>query len=307
MLQETYITSSDKKDRLHVCSWMPAQETDLIVQITHGMAEHIGRYSEFAEYLNQHGIGVIGHDTLGHGKSVENSSQLGFFSTQDGDRWLVQDIYRVNCLIRKKYPGCRIVLLGHSMGSFVARSFLTMHSEKVEGAILLGTGNQSRMLLFAGALLNQVIRIARGNFYRSELMNYLMLDSNNRYFADDPCKSWLSCSEEEVLAYQTDALCGFRFTACGYRDFFRILKRLSVGKGTKRIGKRLPILLASGEDDPIGNFGKGVRAVYDGYQAAGIRDVSLHIYPGMRHELLHEREKERIFQEIYEWLKNHFD
>lgn len=308
-MKEKYIDSSSRRDRLHLYIWMPKDQPKpgLIVQMTHGMVEHMGRYEELAQYLNAHGIGAIGHDTLGHGKSAQTSSQFGFFAKKNGDRCLVTDVARVTAYIRKQYPDSHIVLLGHSMGSFVSRQYITQYGSKIDGAILMGTGDPGKLKVEFGLAVAGFTRVLRGDFYRSDLINYLMLDSNDHYFFEKECTSWLSSNQDEVDRYHGDEYCGFQFTVSAYLDFFRILMKLAQNKGTAKIPKRLPILLLSGRDDAIGEFGKGVTRVYDRYKRAGIHDVSMKLYPGMRHELLHETERKQVQEDILSWIEEHFE
>ena len=308
-MKEKYIDSSSRRDRLHLYIWMPKDQPKpgLIVQMTHGMVEHMGRYEELAQYLNAHGIGAIGHDTLGHGKSAQTSSQFGFFAKKNGDRCLVTDVARVTAYIRKQYPDSHIVLLGHSMGSFVSRQYLTQYGSKIDGAILMGTGDPGKIKVAFGLAVAGFTRVLRGDFYRSDLINYLMLDSNDHYFFEKECTSWLSSNQDEVDRYHGDEYCGFQFTVSAYLDFFRILMKLAQNKGTTKIPKRLPILLLSGKDDAIGECGKGVTRVYDRYKKAGIHDVSMKLYPGMRHELLHETERKQVLEDILSWIEEHFE
>ena len=151
-MKEKYIDSSSRRDRLHLYIWMPKDQPKpgLIIQMTHGMVEHMGRYEELAQYLNAHGIGAIGHDTLGHGKSDPTSSQIGFYAKKNGDRCLVTDVARVTAYIRKQYPDSHIVLLGHSMGSFVSRQYITQYGSKIDGAILMGTGDPGKLKVAFG-------------------------------------------------------------------------------------------------------------------------------------------------------------
>ena len=305
-MREKYIDSSSRRDRLHLCIWMLDTTPQIIVQLTHGMVEHMGRYEELALYLNDHGIGVIGHDTLGHGKSAPASSQLGFFAKKNGDRCLVADVARVTAYIRKQYPGSRIVLIGHSMGSFVSRQYLTQYGAGIDGAILMGTGDPGRLKVAFAMAVTGFLRVLRGDFYRSSLINYLILDSNDHYFFDRECTSWLNSDQKEADRYHEDEYCGFQFTVSAYLDFFRILMRLAKNKETAKIPKCLPILFLSGKDDAIGEFTKGVRRVADRYKRAGIRDVSVKFYPGMRHEILHEPDRKQVQEDILDWIRAHF-
>ena len=205
-MKEKYIDSSSRRDRLHLYIWMPKDQPrpGVIVQMTHGMVEHMGRYEELAHYLNDHGIGAIGHDTLGHGKSAPTSSQFGFFAKKNGDRCLIADVARVTSYIRKQYPGSHIILLGHSMGSFVSRQYLTQYGSKIDGAILMGTGAPGMLKVAFGLSVARFLRVLRGDFYRSSLVNYLMLDSNDHYFFEKECTSWLNSNQEEVDRYYND-------------------------------------------------------------------------------------------------------
>ena len=171
----------------------------------------------------------------------------------------------------------------------------------------MGTGDPGKLKVAFGLAVAGFTRVLRGDFYRSDLINYLMLDSNDHYFFEKECTSWLSSNQDEVDRYHGDEYCGFQFTASAYLDFFRILMKLAQNKGTAKIPKRLPILLLSGRDDAIGEFGKGVTRVYDRYKKAGIHDVSMKLYPGMRHELLHETERKQVQEDILSWIEEHFE
>ena len=303
--REYYIDSTDQQDRLRVISWMPdtGQDPELIVLFVHGMAEYIDRYREFALFLCEKGIGAAGHDHLGHGKSVTTAAHLGYFTEKDGDRCLVDDAEAVRAFFAERHPGSRFIMLGHSMGSFVTREYLREYGKNLAGAILMGTGEPGTAAAVFGQSLATAFRVARGKFYRSKMMNNLVLDSNYRYFTSEKAKSWLTTDDAEARKYQDDKLCGFSFTAGAYQDFFRLIRKISAKNEAAAVPKGLPVLFISGEDDPVGNFGKGVRKVFQKYKDAGHKQVSLRLFRGMRHEILHETNRALVFDELLEWIQ----
>ena len=309
MEREFSIDSTNQMNRLHGYVWMPDRDPEpgLIVLLAHGMVEHIERYREFAEVLNGHGIGAVGFDCLGHGKSVTSSAQLGYFAAKDGDKCLVNDLEEVRKMFKKRYPQSRFILMGHSMGSFVSRDYTVKYGKNIDGLILMGAGEPGYAAAALGICLSSLICMVKGSFYRSKFLNNLVIGQYDRYFASEEVKSWLSTDAEEVKKYEEDKLCGFLFTASAYRDFFRIIKRLSPAKEGEKIPKNLPILFVSGEDDPVGNFGKGVRKVSQKYKNAGAKHVSLRLFRGMRHELLHETNRRIVYDELLEWLDKRVD
>ena len=303
--KELFIDSTDQQNRLRVLTWMPENtaEPPVIVQICHGMVEHIERYREFAAFLCNNGIGAAGHDQLGHGKTVISAAHLGYFAEKNGDRCIVDDVEEVRKTLKKRFPNSRIILLGHSMGSFVARAYVREYGKNLSGLILMGSGEPGCAAAILGQVLSTVVRVTRGSFYRSRLLNRLVLDSNSRYFTGEKVKSWLSTDEKEVQKYKEDKLCGFFFTASAYQDFFRLIRQLSDNREAQAVPKTLPVLFISGEDDPVGSFGKGVRKVYNKYKEAGIKKTSLRLFRGMRHEVLHETGRDLVYQELLEWIE----
>lgn len=303
--RERYLTSATKVDRIYVKLWLPDREPEAIVQIAHGMIEHIGRYEEFAAFLCSHGIAVAGNDHLGHGRSASGSSSYGYFAKRNGKEAVLSDMRLVTRFLAKQYPKCRIFLLGHSMGSFFSRRYITRYDRPLSGLILSGTGYYSIPEAAAGKFLASVLSVARGEFYRSRLLHKLTVGGFSRYFADSECKSWVTGDAELAKRYDEDPLCSFQFTVSAYWDLFGLLLELAEKKGFKRIPKNLPILLVSGEDDPVGNFGKGVKRVYRDFVRSGVKDVQLTLYPGDRHEVLNETNRAQVYEDILNWIWGH--
>ena len=301
--EHCFIPSGDGKTKLHVNLWEPdGGEIRAVLQLVHGMAEHIERYHEFAAYLTAHKIAVIGHDHLGHGQSIADKQDLGFFAEKGGHRIALEDIYRVTCFGKERFADKPWFILGHSMGSFMVRNYLTDHSDELSGAIVMGTGQIPAALANAGKMVAGVIKAIKGDHYRSGLLLAMSTGGYNKVF--EPAKTsadWLSRNEENCDRYVADELCGFTFTTAAYRDFFTVLTELAAGKGYDRIRRDLPILLNAGEKDPVGGA-KAVPKVYDQYKAMGMKDVALQLYPEDRHEILNELDREKVYDDILVWM-----
>ncbi len=305
--EEFYTESGSQGKMLHCIRWEPEDgNVKAVVQIVHGMVEYVDRYDEFASYLAENGYGVIGHDHLGHGKTAASEDELGYFSDENGARHVIGDLYRLTCRARRLWPGVPLFILGHSMGSYFTRRYLTRYSRKVEGAVIMGTGFQGRLTAGFGKLLSGLICRVKGRRYRSPLLYRLTLGGNNRRIkALRTENDWLSKNEASVDAYNQDPFCTFVFTAGAYRDFFIILSDLAKKKDFERMNRSLPVLFVSGEEDPVGNYGKGVRTCFRQFRDLGFSDVSMKLYPGDRHEILNELDRAVVFDDIHAWLDQH--
>lgn len=306
MKSDLYFTSSSNKNKIHLAIWKPDGDPKAILQISHGMAEYIDRYGDFARFLNTHGILVAGNDHLGHGGSVKSKDEYGYFSENDGNDCLIEDLHHVTQMVKEDYPGVPYFLLGHSMGSFYCRQYICKYGKELDGAIVMGTAFQPRTAATAGKALCRIISLFKGWHYRSSLINYMVLGSNNKAF--EPARTpndWLSRDKENVDKYNADEKCGFVFTLNGFYSMFQGLTRLCDDDLIKKVPVNLPILVTSGENDPVGNFGKGVTAVYEQYKKLGIKDLTLKLYPNARHEILNETNKEEVYDDILRWLEEH--
>lgn len=303
---EFFIPSSDGRSRIHCVCWEP-EKAVAALQIAHGMVEHILRYEEFARYLTEQGVAVIGHDHLGHGMSSDEE-HFGYFAKEKGDMFVLKDMARVQRVMKKRYPDVPYFMMGHSMGSFFLRRYLANYGDRIDGAIVMGTGNPPLPLILAGSTLAKIIGNIRGEQYRSRLMREMVLGSYNRAFRPNRTSSdWLSRDEAMVDQYEKDPFCTFLFTCSAYRDFFHLLSEVKKRRYVRKIPKELPIFLISGEADPVGSFGKGVRQVYRQLKRCRIKDVYLYLYPEARHEILNETNREEVFQDIWDWLNMHIE
>ena len=305
MRREFYYPSLDKKTQIHAVVWKPAGEIRGILQICHGMVEYIGRYEEFAEYLAQKGYVVAGNDHLGHGASVSGPEEYGHFP-KDGNRCLIGDIHKLRKILEKKYPGRPYYMLGHSMGSYLLREYLLYKGNGLAGAIIMGTGQEPRIKLDAGQAVCRMIVAVKGWHYRSRLVNALCFGGYNRHFRKGQGKStWLTSDEEICQRYARDPLCSFVFTLRAYEQLMQIIKILERPGSEQRIPKDLPLLVVSGAEDPVGGFGKNVKKAVRRYQKAGIADIECFLYPEDRHEVLNERDRDKIYEDLYRWIEKH--
>lgn len=301
-MKEFQLSSSDGL-MLHGKHWLPAEPSKGIVQIAHGMAEHIDRYDSFARYLTQNGYEVYGHNHRGHGKTAGNEANLGYLAPTGGWDLMVDDFIEVTRMIQESAPDKKLFLLGHSMGSFVVRDALRRGTLAFDGAIIMGSSWQSPVKVKAGQLTARIIRAASGAKARSKLMD-IMLFGNYCNRISDPQSSfdWLSRDPEMVRKYVDDPYCGFICTAGFYSDLMDGLSRVMKTKGLEGLNKSLPVLLMSGDGDPVGQYGAGLYRLRDNYLKTGLYDVRLKLYKGGRHELLNEMNRTVVFEDILDWL-----
>lgn len=293
---------------LNVMVCLPEGRPRAVLQMTHGMVEYIGRYEELALWLAERGIASVGHDHLGHGGSVNSKEDYGYFGRPDGNRLVLDDLYGVTRWA-KALPECSGLpwfLLGHSMGSFYARQYLCEHGDELEGAILMGTGWQPRAAVVGGRVLCHLLAAFKGWHYRSQLVDKMAFGSYNRSF--EPARTpndWLNRDPAEVDRYRAEERCSFRFTLNGYDSMFAGLARLCDKELLARVPKDLPVLFLSGDDDPVGDKGRGVRKAARSLQEAGVRQVEVKLYPGARHELLLELNRQEVFADIGKFIETH--
>ncbi len=299
MAENFRIPSCSGTDELNCFRWMPSSEPVASLQIVHGMTEHILRYSGFAEFLASMGIAMYGHDHMGHGGT---SDEKGFFADKDGGRVLIEDAWRVTSRMLEDLPGIPHAIMGHSMGSFVVRRYLTIHGKEVDGAIIMGTGQQSPVSVSAALAIAKTLCLLRGTHYVSRKLNDMVLGSYDKHFEGPDLPSrWLSSNPDTLRAYSEDPLCGFPFTVSAYRDLFTMIRDLGRRKGFDNLPSDLPVLMVSGADDPVGDFGKGVERAADGLRSSGL-DPKVILYDGMRHEILNEIGSGRVYEDIRSWI-----
>lgn len=301
--KEAGIKATDGKNTLHTEIYIPeGREAVGIVQIAHGMIDYVGRYKLLADYLSERGFILAGADHIGHGDTAACSEDLGYFAERDGYKLVVDDVKRVNEYLKENYPGLPIVLLGHSMGSFVARLYSVKYPDSIDGLIIHGTAGKNPVLPF-GILLTKIIKAFRGQRHRSAFVRSLAEGGYNKSFDKSEGEgAWLTRDGAMVADRPSNPKTNFTFTVSGYIDLFRMLGECSTKAWFSAFPKQLPTLVISGEDDPVGDFGKGVRFVHKGLADAGVTDLELKLYEGARHELFNEINREEVFADVFAWV-----
>ena len=302
------VPSKDGIHKLNVVIWKPQDNNKIkaVLQISHGMIEFIERYDEFATYLVQNGYAVVGHDHLGHGSTVSNQEKWGYFVEKEASKTVVEDVYRVTCKAKETFPGTKLILLGHSMGSFIARRYLMTYGKELAAAIIMGTGSQPKLTLFAGKLVIKIWKLIYGDKHRSKFIEKVMFGTYNKRFSDNSMgKEWLTKDEEIRKWYCNEPGCSFLFTLNGYQMILETLGFIQRQTNIDKIPKNLPIYIVAGKDDPVGNYGKGVEHVYNVYKRTGIKDISIRLFENDRHEILNETDRLMVYKDILTWLDQH--
>ena len=306
-LSEFTFLSSDGKTQLHGMLWEPeGVAVRAVLQICHGVAEHIARYDGFARALNEQGIVVAGHDHLGHGKSLPEGGTPVYFG--DGNTWntVVDDIYVLHQRLKQRYPDVPLCIMGHSMGSFLTRTYLIRYPGTVKAAVIMGTGWQPQAAITGGLALANAIAAVSGENATSELVTELAFGSYNKLFAPNRTKvDWLSADESNVDDYIADPLCGQKTSIGLFYEMLGGIRFISTPKNIASMNRNTPILFISGDKDPVGEMGKGVRRAYEAFRRAGVRDVELKLYKGLRHEILNEDCRAVVYNDLWSWIEKH--
>jgi len=293
--------SSDQQHQLHYCVWTPAGNPLAVIQICHGMNETIERYEELADTLTQRGFVVCGHDMLGHGMACADEDR-GFFGSSDGKDHLIQDVEEMRLVMRKKYRALPYILLGHSMGSFICRAYVTRYPDGADGLILAGTSGSVKILKNGLRILKLLIAL-KGERYRSKWVHDVQTKGyNDRFKAENDPYSWLSKDAEDRARFSRDEHNAFIFTLRGYQDMLSILQEVSAEDWAGEYPKNLPVLLLTGKDDPVGDYGAGVQEVCDRLEDAYVSEISLRLYDNCRHELFHEPEMPQVVEDMTQWI-----
>lgn len=300
--KEFYFPSSDGLTPIHAVEWQVENPIG-VLQISHGVSEYALRYEPFAQYMNSKGFVVVANDHIGHGLSLADGAAPLYFGRHDGWQHVVDDVYTLRDMTGKKYPELPYFLLGHSMGSFIARTYLIRYPGTLSGAIIMGTGQQSPALILGGRAFAKIEGRRIGFDRFSPAVDQLAFGAYNKKFAPNRTPfDWLSVNEENVDAYIADPLCGDASVGL----FFDMLGGIGfVGKqsNVNTMNVNTPILFTAGDQDPVGDMGNGVKKAYASFQKAGVRDVSLKLYPGLRHEILNESRREEVYDDLWKWIE----
>ena len=295
-------TSSNGITPVSYYIYEPKTEAKALVQIVHGMSEFIERYESFIDFLCANSIAVCGNDHIGHGASVVTEDDYGFFYTGNGWRNMVSDAYTMSVIGRKHFPGLPYVMLGHSMGSFVARACITKFGKQMSGVILSGTGCGIPFTTAQLALVESVMK-AKGSRYRSEAINAVAFAGYTSHIENPRTQmDWLTRDKDIILKYLTDKRCITMFTVNGFDNLTKLYSYVNKDEWYDSVDKTLPILLVSGSEDPVGNYGEGVKRVYN-MLLKNKCSARLKLYEGGRHEMLNEINRAEVYADVLEWLK----
>ena len=307
-IRDFYFPSTNGKNKILARICTPDKPPKAVVQIAHGIAEHISRYDPFMFFLAENGYVAVGNDHLGHGLSAENEDGLGIFDTQNGWTYAVDDMKALRDQVRQEFHDIPYIFFGHSMGSFLTRTYLIRYPDQYDAAILSGTGQQSPALINAGFFAANLLTLLRGPGADGKLLNDMAFGSYCKKI-DNPRTpvDWLSTNEENVDRYIADPLCGFVAKCSMYRDMMGGLKFLTKQSNIDKMNKDAPIYFMSGAEDPVGDYGAGVEKAYRAFCDAGLHDVTMKLYPGGRHEMLNETNREEVMQDILAWLDQRVD
>lgn len=272
-----------------------------VVQISHGMAEYSNRYSRFAFELCKAGYAVFISDHVGHGSSIENKEMLGFFGEEKGEETFIDDLKSLTDIAKSEYPNLPFFMLGHGMGSLIARKYTAKYGYLLDGVIYSGTSGENPALGVGIMLANAMIK-QNGPMHRSEVLDTIAFGAYNRKTKKRTDYDWGSRDEAEIDKYMADDLCGYKYTVSGMKVLFTTLKQVTTRRWYNTVPLSMPIFLISGSMDPVGDYSKGVKEVYKMLKKTGHKNVSMKIYEGARHEILNETNRDEVYTDIIEWL-----
>ena len=303
--EEFYYESSTGKNTIHAIKCVPEGEVRGVVQIAHGIAEHINRYEDFMRFLADNGLVCVGNDHLGHGKSIREDSEQGIFAEKDGWNFVLKDMLKLHDMTHEEYPDVKYIMFGHSMGSFLTRNYIINYPDSYDLAILSGTGHQSPLLIFGGCTISDLLSSKNGVASDGQKLEEIAFGSYCSKIENPRTPfDWLSVCEENVDKYIADPLCGFVAKTGLYRDMMHGIKFITKKKNIAKMNPDKPIYFMSGDADPVGDYGEGVKKAYKAFCNAGLKDVMIRLYPGGRHEMLNETNKEQVYQDILNWINS---
>lgn len=298
-----YSFTSKDGTSIYAAKWETAKPK-AVVQIIHGMAEHIERYDEFAKYLNTRGFVVAGEDHRGHGKTAGSLENTGYFADSDGWNKVAADNVQLGNSLREEYPGIPFYLLGHSMGSFLSRKIIADNPEGIDKVILSGSGDFSGGQITMLSLIAALQKLFLGGHAKAKLLDKLSFSSMNNQF--NPGRTgfeWLSRDEAKVDQYIADPYCGFVVSVQFYIDFASGIKYLMKDEHLKKTPENMPILFFSGEKDPVGGNTKLISGVHKRYIATGHTKAELMFNKGGHHESLNETNREDVYKIFADWFE----
>ncbi len=306
-MKEFQFTSADGL-LLQGTHWTSKKPAKAVIQISHGMAEHIGRYDSFARYMTEHGYHVFGHSHRGHGKTAKNEEYLGYLAKSGGWELLVDDLLEATKMIKDNMADLPVILMGHSMGSFAARNALRKQAQLYDAAIIMGSAWQNNVSIVMANLIAQIVKNLTGEFNRSNFLDSMLFGNYNDDIVNSHTKfDWLSRDREMVKKYIDDPYCGYVCTTSFYCDLINAVSKVMRKNGLDLIPPQFPILITSGDKDPVGAYGKGVQKLANNYKMNGKNNVTVQLYKDGRHELLNEMNRMVVFEDLLAWMNSNID
>lgn len=289
---------------IYGCEYAPDNDdVSAVVVLHHGMAEHQGRYRDFIEYLVSRGYAVFMHDMANHGKSNQNFSETGYFGLKDGWKNLVRDLNTNFEKAKSAYPDKKMIVMGHSMGSFIVRCFTAWYADAgFDAAVYMGTGG-SNPVAAVGDMLSAAVSKIKGAVYKSKMLDKLTFGTYNDKFEKRTKYDWLTRDKDVVDQYIADKYCGFLFSAQGMNDLIKLNISANSSDWYAKVPVDLPVLVISGAMDPVGNYAKGIKEVYDKLAATGHTKAENKLFPDARHELLNELNKDEVYAFLNDFIK----
>lgn len=300
---ELTFPSSDGKNQVFAEIYTPKTVSAKgVVQLSHGMIDYVTRYKGLAEFLTANGYIFAGNHHLGHGKTAACEDDFGFFAEKDGVKYLLKDLHAMNKQLRSLFPALPVIMLGHSMGSFLARLYVEKYPHDLAGVIIHGTSGPNGLIPL-GKLAVGIRRMMKGAKYRSSFITKLAFGSYNSHYPKSEGKlAWLTRDTEAVSGKYTDKYASFKFTLAGYADLFDMIAKSNSSEWFSNYPKDMATLIVSGADDPVGKYGKGPTYVYKKLLMERLSRVSLKLYEGARHELFNETNRDEVCRDLLAWL-----
>jgi len=306
MKRKQFLYEAEDGTKINAYYWFndQCQTYQGVVQLAHGMAEHILRYEHFSSFLVENGFIVYGNDHRGHGGTIQAPDDQGFFAEKNGFEKVVHDMKLLTDIVKKEHPNIPVFLFGHSLGSLLSRRYIQLYGDAIDGVILSGTSGHTGMLGKVGLLLAKLERKRKGPRTPSPLLDKLTFGGFNKNFTEARTDfDFLTRDEAAIDKYVTDKKCGFICTTGLFIDLIHGLDLIHRLSERKKTPKSLPIFLIAGDQDPVGNNGKAVEDLYEKFQRRGYEEVSFKLYEDARHEILNELNKEEVYQDILKWIQ----
>jgi len=301
---EKYIPSTCGKAQLHTVTWYPENEPVAVIQIVHGMLEYTMRYDEMAKWFCQHGFVVCGADHLGHGSSLIDG-HFGYFGEENTTQTLVDDVHAFRRVMQEEFPSLPYFIFGHSMGSFITRLYMTEYAQGLAGVILSGTSGPNPAAIVLKPVLRSMWKRHGGTHVNEKLAGLVSALNNEKFKHENTRNAWLSSDLSVAEQYNSNPLTQFSFSVSALWTLMDMLEKISDKRWAGKVPTALPVLLTSGAEDPVGDFGEGVRTVYDRMMQCDPEDVDIQLYFDCRHELHNEIIKSQVFSDWLSWFEAH--